>query len=153
MSVGKRENENSAEPWSGVRRSGSNGRTAILPTVPLLFSYGSLQKLAVQLTTFGRHLDGTPDELPGYERSLVRIEDAEDAALLGATHYENAAFNGRNDSRVHGMAYEVTEAELAAADVYEEPASYVRTAVLLASGRRAWVYVHVARGRSEVEDR
>ncbi len=39
-------------------------------------------------------------------------------------------------------AFEVTDAELAAADDYERPAAYVRIAVVLASGASAWVYVH-----------
>jgi hypothetical protein len=40
------------------------------------------------------------------------------------------------------MVFEVTVAELAAADEYERPASYQRVTVLLASGQKAWVYVH-----------
>lgn len=82
--------------------------------MPLLFSYGSLQRADVQIRTFGRRLDGPGDELPRYEISLVNIEDAEDAAMLGLTHYANATFTGRDDSRVPGTAYEVTDAELAA---------------------------------------
>ena len=39
--------------------------------MPLLFSYGTLQREDVQLTTFGRRLSGTRDELVGYESSLV----------------------------------------------------------------------------------
>ena len=35
------------------------------PTTELLFSYGTLQIEAVQLSTFGRKLVGTADELPG----------------------------------------------------------------------------------------
>ena len=41
-------------------------------------------------------------------------------------------------------AFEVTDAELAAADRYEAPAAYVRTQVRLESGREAWLYVHVS---------
>lgn len=40
------------------------------------------------------------------------------------------------------MVFEVTDAELASADEYEAPFSYKRVAVVLASGRQAWVYVH-----------
>ena len=48
-------------------------------------------------------------------------------------------FNGRDDSRVGGMAFEVTDAELARADQYE-PAGYKRVSARLASGKQAWVY-------------
>ena len=40
--------------------------------MPLLFSYGTLQQPAVQLSTFGRLLQGTPDELLGFEQSVLR---------------------------------------------------------------------------------
>ena len=43
--------------------------------MPQLFSYGTLQQEDVQLSTFGRLLQGRRDELPGFEPSLVRIED------------------------------------------------------------------------------
>ena len=110
--------------------------------MPLLFSYGTLQEEAIQLATFGRRLAGHPDELPGYEPSRARIEDPEEAARAGRTHHANVTFNGRSDCRVPGTVFEVTEAELAAADRYEEPADYRRIVVTLASGRQAWVYLH-----------
>jgi hypothetical protein len=110
--------------------------------MPLVFSYGSLQQEDVQRSTFGRRLRGHPDELPGFELSSVPITDPRVAAASGATHHANATFNGRPDSRVSGTAFELTDAELAAADRYEEPAAYVRVAVSLASGNQAWVYVH-----------
>ena len=110
--------------------------------MPLLFSYGTLQQDDVQRATFGRLLHGHGDELPGYEPSLVEIEDPRQAAAVGRTHHANVIFNGRADSRVPGTVFEVTDAELAAADEYERPASYERVAVTLASGKEAWVYVH-----------
>jgi hypothetical protein len=110
--------------------------------MPLLFSYGTLQEERVQLATFGRRLRGESDALPGYERSLVRIEDARFVAESGRTHHASVVPNGRTDSRVEGMVFEVADAELAAADRYEAPAAYVRTQVTLASGRQAWLYVH-----------
>jgi hypothetical protein len=39
------------------------------------------------------------------------------------------------------MAFEITDAELATADRYEQLAAYVRIAARLASGKEAWVYV------------
>ena len=109
--------------------------------MPWLFSYGTLQQRDVQLATFGRSLDGEEDALPGFEPSLVKIEDARIAAGLGRTHHANVTFNGRRDSLVSGTAYNVTEAELAAADAFERPFGYRRIAVTLESGKEAWVYV------------
>lgn len=110
--------------------------------MPLLFSYGTLQEENVQRATFGRLLGGQRDELTGFEPALVRIEDPQQAAAGGRTHHANVVFNGRTESRVPGTVFEVTDAELAAADEYERPASYARVSVLLASGKEAWVYVH-----------
>ena len=110
--------------------------------MPLLFSYGTLQQEKVQLSTFGRRLDGQRDTLIGYERSQVKIDDPQVVARLGMTHHANVMATGRDDSGVSGMALEVTDAELARADEYEAPFRYARVAVRLASGRQAWVYVH-----------
>jgi gamma-glutamylcyclotransferase (GGCT)/AIG2-like uncharacterized protein YtfP len=109
--------------------------------MPLLFSYGTLQQEDVQLLTFGRLLQGHRDELPGAEPSSVKIEDPQVAAASGTTHHANVTFNGRTDARVSGTVFEVSEAELAAADQYEQRAKYTRMAVRLASGQEAWVYV------------
>jgi gamma-glutamylcyclotransferase (GGCT)/AIG2-like uncharacterized protein YtfP len=110
--------------------------------MPLLFSYGTLQQDKVQLTTFGRLLSGQRDELLRFEQSLVRIEDPQVVAALGQTHHANVTFNGNEDSRVPGMVFEITDAELASVDRYEVAFSYQRVAAMLASGRQAWVYVH-----------
>jgi gamma-glutamylcyclotransferase (GGCT)/AIG2-like uncharacterized protein YtfP len=109
--------------------------------MPLIFSYGTLQQEDVQLATFGRLPHGQRDELLGCEPSLIRIEDPEVVAASGRTHHANVTFNGRDDSRVSGMVFEITDAELAAADRYEELAAYKRIAATLASGKQAWVYV------------
>ncbi len=109
--------------------------------MPLVFSYGTLQQENVQRSTFGRLLQGQRDELPGFEPSLVPIENPQGVATSGKTHHANVRFNGRNESRVRGTVFEITDAELAAADQYEQLAAYKRVAVTLASGRPAWVYV------------
>src|SRR4249919_1330685 len=108
--------------------------------MPLLFSYGTLQEENVQLSTFGRRLQGQRDELPGFEQSLVPIKDSQVVATSGKTHHANVTFNGRSDSRVSGTVLEITDAELAAADEYEKLAAYIRIAAMLASGKRAWLY-------------
>ena len=107
--------------------------------MPLLFSYGTLQQEAVQLSTFGRPLQGEQDELIGFEQSLFKIEDPEFVATSGKSHHAIVKFNGRNESRVPGMVFEMTETELAQADAYE-PAGYTRVSTRLASGKEAWVY-------------
>ena len=108
--------------------------------MPLLFSYGTLQQDNVQLSTFGRLLQGQRDELVGYEQSFVQIETPHVVAISGETHHPIVKFNGRPDSRVSGTVFEITDAELASADEYEVSA-YTRVAATLASGKEAWVYV------------
>jgi hypothetical protein len=107
----------------------------------LLFSYGSLQQDDVQLATFGRLLDGRPDALPGFGPALVPIDDPAVIAALGRTHHANVVRNGRDDSRVAGTVFEVTDEELVRVDAYEAAYSYTRITARLASGRDAWVYV------------
>jgi hypothetical protein len=109
--------------------------------MPLLFSYGTLQQDRVQLATFGRLLDGQPDELLGFEPAMVPIAAARLAAFPGKTHHTNLVRCGKHDSRVSGAVFELSDDELAIADRYEQLDSYKRIAVTLASGRTAWVYV------------
>ena len=114
--------------------------------MPLLFSYGTLQESEVQLSTFGRRLTGRATELPGFEPSLVPIEDPQVAVATGRTHHANATFNGDDNSRVPGTVFEVSDAELASADDFEAPFRYARVRVRLASGDEAWVYVYSGGG-------
>jgi hypothetical protein len=106
----------------------------------LLFSYGTLQLEAVQLATFGRKLVGTPDELPGFAQSMMKIDDPQVVATSGKTHHPFATFTGRDADAIPGTVFRVTAAEIRNADTYEV-ASYKRVAVTLRSGARAWVYV------------
>jgi hypothetical protein len=108
--------------------------------IQLLFSYGTLQLESVQLATFGRRLAGTADGLPGFEESLVKIEDASVVATSGKTHHPIVRFTGRESDVVYGTALEVTADELKNADTYEV-SDYKRISVTLLSGVRAWVYV------------
>jgi hypothetical protein len=107
--------------------------------MPLLFSYGTLQQAEVQLSTFGRLLRSEPDELVGFEPSVLTIEDPAFVAASGKAEHAIVRFNGKPDNRVRGLVLELTEAELARADRYE-PAGYTRVAATLASGKQAWVY-------------
>jgi gamma-glutamylcyclotransferase (GGCT)/AIG2-like uncharacterized protein YtfP len=105
----------------------------------LLFSYGTLQQEEVQRASFGRKLAGVRDALPGWRQELVEITDPEVLAKSGERFHPIVLPGGAAD-RVEGTAFEITPAELAAADRYEV-ADYKRVAVTLLSGRNAWVYV------------
>jgi hypothetical protein len=109
-------------------------------TSELLFSYGTLQLEAVQLATFGRRLTGTPDELPRFAQSLMKIDDPEVVATSGKTHHPFATFTGRDADAIPGTVFHITPEELRNADRYEV-ATYKRIAVVLRSGARARVYV------------
>ncbi|HEX7731818.1 MAG TPA: gamma-glutamylcyclotransferase family protein [Rhodanobacter sp.] len=106
----------------------------------LLFSYGTLQDEAVQLATFGRRLAGMPDLLRGYRLDMLTIRDAGVVATSGAARHPIASHTGGADHAVPGTVFRLTPQELAQADAYEVD-DYRRTAVTLASGLRAWMYV------------
>jgi hypothetical protein len=112
--------------------------------VPVLFSYGTLRQPEVQRATFGRLLRGHDDELVGFELAVLTVEDAAFVAASGKADHAIVRFNGRDESRVRGMALVVTDEELAQADRYE-PEGYTRVATRLASGTDAFVYAD-ARG-------
>jgi hypothetical protein len=103
--------------------------------MPRLFSYGSLQQPAVQMAIFGRLLAGGRDALVGFEWQDVRHGDKQLA---------NVIRSARADSRVSGTTFEVTDTELAAADVHERSDTYTRIRATVGSGGEAWVYVEAA---------
>jgi gamma-glutamylcyclotransferase (GGCT)/AIG2-like uncharacterized protein YtfP len=105
-----------------------------------LFSYGTLQHPNVQLATFGRLLDGEPDALVGFRRELVEITDPDVLAKSGERVHPIVVCSDDDNDRVAGAVFEITEAELAAADEYEV-SDYERVNAQLASGLVAWVYV------------
>jgi hypothetical protein len=119
--------------------------------MPLLFSYGTLQQGSVQMSTFGRLLEGRADALVGYAQSMIEVGSADVVAKSGKAHHPIAAFTGNSDDRISGLVFEITDAELESADAYEVEA-YKRVLAPLASGRSAWVYVD-ARSRPERDDR
>ena len=108
----------------------------------LLFSYGTLRQREVQLSTFGRELDGRPDAIVGYELDYVTITDPHVIATSGSDRHPLLvpAAGAGDDGSVPGTVFEITLAELAAADEYEVD-DYRRVAVPLRSGEQAWVYV------------
>jgi Gamma-glutamyl cyclotransferase, AIG2-like len=104
-----------------------------------LFSYGTLQLEAVQLSTFGRSLQGEPDVLVGYRLTTIPIRD-QDSTIGGSTHHRNLQFTGIDSDVVEGTVFKVSREELLQADEYE-PADYERVGVRLKSGVDAWVYL------------
>jgi len=105
-----------------------------------LFSYGTLQLESVQLASFGRRLEGTPDALPGYARTMVEITDLQVLAASGERFHPIVAPSDDPADEVQGTLFRVSASELAAADRYEV-ADYQRVQVRLKSGAQAWVYV------------
>jgi hypothetical protein len=106
----------------------------------LLFSYGTLQFEPIQLAIIGRTLTGRPDVLPGFEETFVEIENDSVQSLTGKSRHVIARFTGRPSDTIRGTVFALTADEIQRADLYET-AEYVRVAVLLQSGTRAWVYV------------
>lgn len=109
------------------------------PTVRL-FAYGTLQQREVQIATYGRPLDGSPDVLGGYRLEPLKILDPDVVRLSGKAVHSIARQSGDVADRVPGVVFLITEAELAATDRYEVDV-YARVEVMLGSGTRAFVYV------------
>ena len=106
----------------------------------LLFSYGTLRQPDVQRATFGREIDGRPDAIVGYHLDYVTITDPHVIATSGSDRHPILKPTDRADAAVEGMVFEISEADLAAADEYEVD-DYRRITVPLRSGGDAWVYV------------
>ena len=106
----------------------------------LLLSYGTLREPDVQRATFGREIDGRPDAIVGYHLDYVTITDPHVIATSGSDRHPILKPTDRADAAVEGMVFEISEADLAAADEYEVD-DYRRITVPLRSGGEAWVYV------------
>ena len=104
-----------------------------------LFSYGTLQLADVQIELFGRCLQGEADALTGFVVGTLQITDETVVALSGKEVHLVLRPGGLAD-RIAGVALQVTDAELIAADAYEAD-DYRRITVTLESGREAFVYV------------
>ena len=106
----------------------------------LLFSYGTLQQPEVQRATFGREVPGRRDAIVGYDLDYVTITDPHVIATSGSDRHPIMRPSAEVDAHVDGTVFEISEAELVAADEYEVD-DYRRIAVPLRSGASAWVYV------------
>ncbi|MBE1605857.1 gamma-glutamylcyclotransferase [Actinopolymorpha pittospori] len=121
---------------------GEQGDASSLSRVPHLFSYGTLQQSDVQRAQFGRLLIGRPDSLRGYRLDWLTITDPAVVAVSGSDRHPVMSRTGHAGDAVAGTLFEITEADLAAADDYEV-SDYTRVAVRLESGIDAWTYLAV----------
>ena len=105
-----------------------------------LFSYGTLQLRELQRTLFGRELIGQPDALAGYAVSPLLITDPDVIAKSGTAHHTIVRATGNPRDEVAGTVYQITQADLDAADAYEV-ADTRRVSLRLKSGIDAFVYL------------
>ena len=105
-----------------------------------LFSYGTLQLPQVQQSLFGRLLEGTREELPGYRVEELKIRDQTVIEKSGTDMHPILVATGNPNDFVHGMVYELKEEELDRADDYEVD-DYKRTLARMRSDISAWIYV------------
>lgn len=106
----------------------------------LLFSYGTLQNVDVQIATFGRELKGKDDALLGYRLAMLEIKDMGVTTLSGEKHHPIAVETCHDSDEVLGKVFEITAKELEQSDNYEV-SEYKRVRGKLKSGKNAWVYV------------
>ena len=95
-----------------------------------IFTYGTLQENEVQLGVFSRPLVGFQDELQHYRLSDLKV----------ANRYPTLEHTGSATDKITGKVYTLTPEELIKADTYEGEA-YKRNEIILASGKKAWVYI------------
>ena len=105
-----------------------------------LFSYGTLQRRDVQLATYGRPLNGSPDALLGYRLEVLPDRDPDAVRISGTKTHMVVRRTGHPADRVPGIVFLLTAEELAATDIYEG-SDYGRVELTLESGRQAIVYV------------
>lgn len=114
-------------------------RPHIPATAPVvLFSYGTLQHLAVQDGVLGHRPDGWADEVPGHRLDWITITNP-DVIRLSGTDRHPALVPDAGGATVSGTAWHLTGRDLAATDAYEVE-DYTRVQVTLSSGLVAWVY-------------
>lgn len=112
-----------------------------------LFSYGTLRYEAVQLSTFGRRLNGAPAIINGYQLSQLKINDPSVVAMSGEDVHPILIETKNINDQVNGVVFDVSLQEVEMADQYEVE-EYQRVCMTLDSGVDAWVYV--VRSRPEI---
>ena len=107
--------------------------------MPKLFSYGTLQLESVQLSTFGRLLEGEKDSLIGYQVGEIEITDPDVLQKSGKRFHPMLIKTSNVNDKVAGVIFDITDDELAQADSYEVD-DYARVEGKFASGATAWIY-------------
>jgi hypothetical protein len=110
------------------------------PDTVNLFSYGTLQLESVQMSSFGRLLEGQKDALPFYRRDILEITDPDVIRTSGERFHPVVSPSKNPADAVEGTVFAITPEELEAADRYEVD-DYKRIEVVLQSGTKAFVYV------------
>ncbi|MCP2027734.1 gamma-glutamylcyclotransferase (GGCT)/AIG2-like uncharacterized protein YtfP [Flavobacterium sp. HSC-32F16] len=100
-----------------------------------LFSYGTLRSKQIQMQVFNKVLTGTADQLLGYKLKSLQIEEE-----FGMADYVVAVASENPSEIIHGVVFNVSNADLAKVDLFESNA-YKRVQVTLKSGITAWVYM------------
>ena len=107
-------------------------------TLPI-FSYGTLQMEKVQRALFGRLVAMEDDVLLGYRTVAIEVTEPDPLDYSGLPVHQ-ALVPAEPDAAIPGKILTTDDGDLPAIDAYEGDL-YVRVAVTLASGMRAWVYV------------
>lgn len=105
-----------------------------------LFSYGTLRQPEVQRAIFGREVAGRVDVLEGFAVRALTVTDPEVVALSGKSEHQVLRRTGDPADRIEGVIFDITEAELAAADAYEVE-DYARVSTRSRGGVETFVYI------------
>jgi gamma-glutamylcyclotransferase (GGCT)/AIG2-like uncharacterized protein YtfP len=105
-----------------------------------IFSYGTLQQQNVQQALFGRLLSGHKDALKGFGMKTLEIQNEFVVEASSSAIHPIIFFTGKEEHKVNGTLFKVTQAEFLKIDSYEVEA-YKRIKVVLSSGVKSWVYV------------
>ncbi|MCC9016597.1 MULTISPECIES: gamma-glutamylcyclotransferase family protein [Flavobacterium] len=100
-----------------------------------LFSYGTLRSKEIQMRLFNKVLIGTRDQLHGHKLKSLQIEEE-----FGMADYVVVVPSASSTDPIHGVVFDVTNADLAKVDLFESNA-YKRVQVTLNSGTVAWIYI------------
>src|SRR3989344_677753 len=95
-----------------------------------LFVYGTLKNHDVQNKVIGRIVNGKPDSLRGFRKSLITLNNKEYPIIIE---------DQKSTRAIEGLVSELSEEELKKTDEYEGDA-YRRQMIMLNSGLKAWVY-------------
>lgn len=99
-----------------------------------LFTYGTLQDKEIQEDLFGRALNGSSEQLIGYQLSEILIEEE-----FGIVAYPIIKETQNPNDIINGIVYHVSQNELYQTDLYEGK-HYKRVKVKLQSDELVWAY-------------